>query len=207
MNKVLMIFFLFINILILCFPNDATSQEGPPIDVSYPLLPSYMDKKNISLGFCDVNPYISPPRNIHIGIDIFAPAEETVFSLCDGKVVYDKTNEEGTTYWNSFLIIEHRCDGHILFAYYGHVFSNVNDPNNIKKGEKIAKIRHDTSGSVPDHLHLSISTGKDWDRYGWGYVTKCEDAITEGYKNPLTYLNFMVGTAPRPPENLKIISF
>ena len=195
--------FLLIGALILWFCRIAASQETVPINARYPLLSPYMDKKNISLEFCVTNTDLSSDRNIHNGIDISVPADEPVFCLCDGEVAYDNTSGG---YWDSFLIIKHNCDGQVLYAYYGHVHSSVNNINDIRAGEKIATIRHDTSGKMRDHLHLGISTGKDWDRNGWGYNFSCEDAIADGYKNPLTYLNFTEGTSPSPPKNLRLFN-
>jgi murein DD-endopeptidase MepM/ murein hydrolase activator NlpD len=200
MNRLLGICVLAVMVVFIMLSNTMAMGTGL-INATFPLPSQYMDENKITLGFCDKNTLLSSKRNIHNGIDISVPANEPVFSLCTGGVVYDNTS---AGYWDSFLIIKHNCNGQILYAYYGHVHSSVSKPNDIRAGEKIATIRHDTSGAIGDHLHLSISTGKDWDRYGWGYDLSCEDAIADEYKNPLTYLNFTAGTSPSPPENLRI---
>ena len=155
------------------------------VEARNPLDQTYM--ANVpSQGFCSVNSNLPPPNNIHTGNDIPVPAGKFVYALCDGKVVYDNTTKG---YWDSFLIVQHDCGERRLYAYYGHVTSAVKSSNHIVAGEVIAKIRGD-SGQYGDHLHLSISTGSDWDRRGWGYDSSCENIKAEKYQNPSSFLRF-----------------
>lgn len=149
MKRLFSVLLLFTSLLLGGWPCEAESK----IVVNSPLPTQYMKKGG--LGFCSQNTHISPP-NIHNGIDITVPANTPVLSLCSGRVVRDQTTDAALTkypaekdkYWNSFLIVEHNCNGQRLYAYYGHVRSNVNKTNDIKAGDPIAFIRHDKSGSV-----------------------------------------------------------
>ncbi len=195
--KIVFLHILLIGIFIVSFCKIALSLGTGSINVRYPLLSSYMDEDNISLKYCEKNTYLKSDRNIHNGIDISVPVDKPVFSICAGEVVYDNTS---AGYWDSFLVLKYNCNGKILYGYYGHVYSSVKNPKDIKAGDKIAIIRHDTSGKIGDHLHLSISTGKDWDHYGWGYDYSCKDANADGYKNPLTYLRFTAVSTGEAPD-------
>jgi len=175
------------------FPTVVTGMGTGSISVIYPLPSSYMSEDNITRGFCDPNPSLSSP-NIHNGIDISVPSGTSVHSICDGKVHYDEISED---YWNSFLIIEHNCDGQIIYGYYGHIEKRVEHPNAIKAGDVIGTVGH--HNCYGDHLLFSISTW--WDKHGWGYDYSCEDAEEGGYKDPLTYLRFNSSTSASVPTS------
>jgi len=176
------------------------------INIKPPLPSDYMN--NSGLEFCEENTNLKSPPNIHNGIDISVPNGKPVFSLCDGVVVFDHTDDDylknkysdyitypnchfdldKCIYWNSFLIIKHNCGNQEFFAYYGHVES-ILDSHKVKAGQKIAVIRKDPTSSIGDHLHLSIGFTKTWNQSGWGYSNSCREAINKGYKDPLLVLN------------------
>ncbi len=184
---VIQIIFIFISNIAYCLGTGS-------IDVESPLPDSYMKSDNITLGFCEANPY-KTGCNIHNGIDILAPSGTSVYSMCDGDVFYDNT---GADYWNSFLILKHNCNGKTIYGYYGHVSRTVGS-NSVDAGQKIATIRHDSS--YTDHLHLSVNT--QWVSSGWGYDCSCDTAKSEGWKDPLTYLKFGGSSNDLPDLNVK----
>jgi hypothetical protein len=191
-------------VLLLCLTGFSSfTLPGPPgkglIKVRYPLLPEYIHKDNVSQHFCEKNTNKTkgdPRRNIHNGIDIPVPHGNTVYSLCDGEVVGNYTSKP---YWDSFLIIRHNCCNRVFYAYYGHISSELKEKDIISEGQKIGIIRHDEDKNSRDHLHLSITTGKDWDNHGWGYNYSCQEAEAEGYVDPLKYLQFTDKWTIEPP--------
>ncbi len=103
----------------------------------------------------------------HTGVDYFMDAGSNVRSICDGVVDYSSTNSANLkTIWNSFVIIRHNnCGGYqTLYAYYGHLNSQVSAGQNIQKGQTIGNIQ-DQDGN--NHLHFGLATVKF--NNGWGY--------------------------------------
>jgi hypothetical protein len=185
---------IILNLVVIMMPSNSVAGTlgTGSISVLFPLESSYMNDNNITLGWCDENKKISPP-NIHNGIDISVEADKPVKSICKGRIYHDNTKKDygdpSKNYWNSFLIIEHNCNGQKIYGYYGHIYSSdIKYPNNIDIGQPIGTIRHDITNQVKDHLHLSVST--EYDNRGWGYVDTCNDAKRESYHPPLSYLTF-----------------
>lgn len=191
-------------ILLLCITglSSLTLSETPvkeSIRVRYPLLPKYARKDKVSQDFCNPNTEKTTgdrERNIHNGIDIPAPHGNTVYSLCDGEVLGNYTFKP---YWNSFLIIRHNCCNGVFYAYYGHIRSELKEKEIISAGQEIGIIRHDEEEESGDHLHLSITTGSDWDKHGWGYNYSCQEAEAEGYVDPSIYVTFPDKWTIEPP--------
>ncbi|WP_310425473.1 peptidoglycan DD-metalloendopeptidase family protein [Chamaesiphon sp. VAR_48_metabat_135_sub] len=103
----------------------------------------------------------------HTGVDYFMDAGSNVRSICDGVVDYSSTNSANlNTIWNSFVIIRHNnCGGYqTLYAYYGHLNSQVSAGQNVQRGQTIGNIQDQGGNS---HLHFGLATVKF--NNGWGY--------------------------------------
>jgi Peptidase family M23 len=103
----------------------------------------------------------------HTGVDYFMDAGSNVRSICDGVVSYSSTNSANlNTIWNSFVIIRYdNCGGYqSLYAYYGHLNSQVSVGQNVQKGQTIGNIQDQGGNS---HLHFGLATVKF--NNGWGY--------------------------------------
>lgn len=70
------------------------------------------------------NMYVAPQyenrRNIHMGVDIWAPAGEPVFSPLDATVEYCAFHEEEGNY-GATLILSHSVGEMNIYALYGHL--------------------------------------------------------------------------------------
>lgn len=100
-------------------------------------------------------------------------AGSNVKSICDGVVDYSSTNSANlNTIWNSFVIIRYEnCGGYQpLYAYYGHINSQVSRGQNVVRGESIGTIQDQGGNS---HLHFGLATvrfsGIRRDDTTWGY--------------------------------------
>ncbi len=116
-----------------------------------------------------------------------------VLAICDGRILKNATNK---IVKNSFLIIEHiNCFGYnSLYAYYGHVRSDLMASREVRAGEAIANVREWPGNRKNTHLHLGIST-RFFDGVGkntWGYQQG--DIISRGWLDPEQLLH------TRPPE-------
>jgi Peptidase family M23 len=104
----------------------------------------------------------SNPSVKHTGVDYFINAGSNVSAICDGVVQLSQTNSNDS--WNSFLIIRHNnCGGYeSIYAYYGHLDSQVSNGQSVKKGQTVGTIQNNGGNS---HLHLGLATvyfSGDW---------------------------------------------
>jgi Peptidase family M23 len=116
----------------------------------------------------------------HTGVDYFMDAGSNVKSICDGVVDYSSTNSANlNTIWNSFVIIRYdNCGGYqSLYAYYGHLSSQVSARQNVQRGQTIGSIQDQGGNS---HLHFGLATVKF--NNGWGYQNGNLNA--KGWINP-----------------------
>jgi murein DD-endopeptidase MepM/ murein hydrolase activator NlpD len=103
----------------------------------------------------------------HTGVDYFMDSGSNVRSICDGVVDYSSTNSANlNTIWNSFVIIRYdNCGGYqSIYAYYGHLNSQVSAGQNVQRGQTIGNIQDQGGNS---HLHFGLATVKF--NNGWGY--------------------------------------
>jgi peptidoglycan LD-endopeptidase LytH len=100
-------------------------------------------------------------RNIHMGIDIFAPVGTPVYSFAPGKIFLFKYNSLPLDYGYT-LVTEHDLGNQKIYALYGHLnqrsLEGKVQGQPIQSGEVIAWIgdRHENGGWLP-HLHFQIS--------------------------------------------------
>lgn len=155
--------------------------------VTTPLDSSYM--KSVSQGFGGWN---SSFGGYHTGYDIAtANRNPSVYAIADGTVVWNSTSSSKYTnafdkYWNAFVIIKHGN----YYAYYGHLTSSLKENSQVRKGSSIGSVRDAYSSSTKkntgnNHLHISISTGKDWVKSGWGYQSQ---KGLDQFVNPAQYI-------------------
>jgi len=107
------------------------------------------------------------PRCIHLGIDIWAPSGENIFTPLDGKVRSFAFNDHLGDYGPT-IILEHELENVKFYTLYGHLsLSSISDLHKGKAfsaGDKIAEIgNYPENGDWPPHLHFQvISDIKDY---------------------------------------------
>jgi murein DD-endopeptidase MepM/ murein hydrolase activator NlpD len=100
-------------------------------------------------------------RNIHMGIDIFAPAGTQVHSFAEGEVFLFGNNSSPGDYGHT-LIIRYLIGNQELYVLYGHLSKNSiamkKEGQKVQAGEIIAWLG-DTSenGGWTPHLHFQLS--------------------------------------------------
>lgn len=100
-------------------------------------------------------------RYIHVGIDIWAPAGEPVYSFFDGEVAYIQNNDQAGDYGPT-IVINYKLGENNLHALYGHLsvesLSMVSVGDHITKGQKIAELGdEEVNGGWVPHLHFQLS--------------------------------------------------
>lgn len=106
-------------------------------------------------------PLFGGVRNVHVGMDIWAPAGEDVFSFYDGNVAYLQNNEKAGDYGPT-IVVRYQLGDHILYALYGHLsltsLDMVTVGEKVGKGQKIAELGgEDVNGGWEPHLHFQLS--------------------------------------------------
>lgn len=106
-------------------------------------------------------------RTLHIGMDIFAPAETTVFTPLEGEI-FGFANNEGDKDYGPTIILQHQIvspKGEDLYFYtlYGHLSEDslefLEKGMKLPKGAAVGQIgNYPINGNWPPHLHFQLIT-------------------------------------------------
>lgn len=99
-------------------------------------------------------------REIHLGLDFWAPAKTGVLAVLDAKVHSYKDNANFGDYGPT-IILEHEWKGAVFYSLYGHLsqksLDNIKEGQEVKQGEKIAELGTPLeNGDYAPHLHFQI---------------------------------------------------
>lgn len=102
------------------------------------------------------------PREIHLGIDLWAEAGTFIYAPMDG-VVHSFQDNANFGDYGPTIILQHEFDGKPLYSLYGHLTRNsltdLYEGKAIRKNEKIAEIGpYPENGDWPPHLHFQLIT-------------------------------------------------
>lgn len=99
-------------------------------------------------------------RNIHIGLDIWAPAGTAVLSVLPGRIHSFRDNNNFGDYGPT-IIVEHEASGKKFHTLYGHLqkqsLKNLEVGQEVDQGERIAALGDASeNGNYAPHLHFQI---------------------------------------------------
>ena len=102
------------------------------------------------------------PREIHLGVDLWAEAGTTVFAPTDGVVHSFQDNDRFGDYGPT-IILQHDINGKPLYSLYGHLtrtsLDGLYEGKVFRAGEKLAQIGpYPENGDWPPHLHFQLIT-------------------------------------------------
>lgn len=112
------------------------------------------------------NMYTAPQykneRNIHMGVDIWAPVGESVYAPVDGIVAYMANNSEEGNYGGT-VVLKHRFKGNDIFALYGHLslssLEKSRAGDSVAAGEVVGWLgSRSENGNWHPHLHYQLCT-------------------------------------------------
>lgn len=138
----------------------------------------------------------SHKRNIHLGLDVWAPAGTPIYSPLPGKLHSKKDNLNFGDYGPT-LILEHTLDGKKLYSLYGHLSRASlllhEEGEKINSQEPIAYLgSNEVNGNYAPHLHFQIIL--DVEDYKGDYPGVSSEGNMEFYKancpDPNQLLNF-----------------
>jgi 4-aminobutyrate aminotransferase-like enzyme/Ser/Thr protein kinase RdoA (MazF antagonist) len=99
-------------------------------------------------------------RNLHLGIDLFMSAGNTIFAPLAG-TVYSATDNGPNLDYGPTIILEHDANGETFYTLYGHLadLSGLKTGDKIKQGQAIAKVGiFPQNGNWSPHLHFQLIT-------------------------------------------------
>ncbi len=99
-------------------------------------------------------------RDVHMGVDLWAPAGTSVHALMDGTIHSFADNNDPGNYGPT-LIIKHEWNGTQLYTLYGHLsktdMSSWNIGATVKEGQAIATLgKPMENGGYSPHLHFQV---------------------------------------------------
>jgi len=102
------------------------------------------------------------PREIHLGIDLWAEAGTPVFAPLDG-IVHSFQDNDNFGDYGPTIILEHKQHGKPLYSLYGHLtrtsLAGLYEGKPVNAGDKIAEIGpYPENGNWPPHLHFQLMT-------------------------------------------------
>lgn len=112
-------------------------------------------------------------RNIHLGLDIWAPAGTAVLAVLEGRIHSFRDNDNFGDYGPT-IIIEHEVDEKKFYTLYGHLqkssLQGLQIGQQVGQGEQIAALGDaGENGNYAPHLHFQIiydMEGKEGDYPG-----------------------------------------
>lgn len=124
-------------------------------------------------------------RNIHLGIDIWMPAETPVFAPLAGKV-HSKANNNSIGDYGYTVILEHHLNDTTLYTLYGHLgaqgFHEITPGQAIASGQQLGVLgAWEENGGWPAHVHFQCM----WDMDGkeGDYPGVCFESEQKKYAN------------------------
>jgi murein DD-endopeptidase MepM/ murein hydrolase activator NlpD len=125
-------------------------------DVAYG---GYLEKRNLyqSHNLFETN---AQPRNIHLGIDLWAAAETPVCAALDATIFAIAEHTSPGDY-GPMLILEHSIENKTFYTLYGHLsrasLQNKSIGQRVSKGDIIAYLGDaSVNGGYAPHLHFQI---------------------------------------------------
>ncbi|MGB1309525.1 MAG: peptidoglycan DD-metalloendopeptidase family protein [Oceanihabitans sp.] len=121
----------------------------------------YLEKRNLYQRSDYFNTATSQnSRNIHLGIDLWLPANSGVFTPFDA-VVHSFKNNTNFGDYGPTIILKHQIDEVDFFTLYGHLslksISSLKVGQSFKAGQEIATLGDaSVNGNYAPHLHFQI---------------------------------------------------
>lgn len=100
------------------------------------------------------------PRNIHLGIDLWAPANTPILAAWEGEVHSFAYNDNWGDYGPT-IILEHTCNASKFYTLYGHLsllsLEQLAEGQAVKRGQVIGSLgTAEVNGDYAPHLHFQV---------------------------------------------------
>jgi len=104
----------------------------------------------------------APSRSIHLGVDIWAPAGQDVFSPLDARI-HSLQNNANFGDYGPTIILEHELNGNRFYSLYGHLsiesLMGLHPGDRVGPGTPFCQVGNfPVNGDWPPHLHFQVIT-------------------------------------------------
>jgi murein DD-endopeptidase MepM/ murein hydrolase activator NlpD len=156
----------------------------------------YLEKRNLYSAFDHFEKSNLPVRNIHLGVDFWAPAGTTVFCPLPGKV-HSFVNRNFPGDYGPVIIMEHILRDSKVYTLFGHLsvesLQGLYPGKEFDVGETIATLgAPNENGGYYPHLHFQVI--RDLGKWIGDYPGVASEEELDFYKqncpDPLGFLNF-----------------
>ena len=144
----------------------------------------YLEQRNLYADKSGFNEKTQRPRNIHLGIDYWAPAGTKVITPLDG-VVHSFKNNAIIGDYGPTIILEHSLQGLVFYSLYGHLSLESLDGLSVGKEFRVGSVlatlgTPDINVNYAPHLHFQII--KDLGGHMGDYPGVCAQEDLDFYK-------------------------
>lgn len=138
-------------------------------------------------------------RSIHLGIDVWAEADQPVYLPLDG-IIHSFQNNRQYGDYGPTIIVEHVLEGQTFYTLYGHLsldsLSGLQEGMPVKAGSEICRIgQAPVNGDWPPHLHFQVMTDMMGNK--GDYPGVCFEHEQDKYRkicpDPLVFFQDLIG--------------
>lgn len=160
----------------------------------------YMERRGLYGNFVHFNPGGQQDRDIHLGVDFWAPAGTGVYAPWDGKV-HSWANRDQTGDYGPVILLEHQLRGKTLYTLFGHLSTDSLEGlavgRKYLKGDRLGSLGGPrVNGGYAPHLHFQLI--KDLEGYRGDYPGVSSLSRIEFYRencpDPMIFLSYFQGS-------------
>jgi murein DD-endopeptidase MepM/ murein hydrolase activator NlpD len=157
----------------------------------------YLEPRRLYRDFGHFEGSGSPVRNIHLGVDFWAPAGTEVRCPYPGKV-HSFANRSIPGDYGPVILLQHDLEGETLFSLYGHLsvesLDGLQAGRCFEAGERLGSLgRPAENGGYEPHLHFQLI--RDLGNWQGDYPGVCAAEELANYRencpDPLPFLGYI----------------
>ncbi len=134
------------------------------------------------------------PRNIHLGIDIWAAALTPIYAPLDARI-HSLQDNQGFSNYGPTIVLVHEVEGQALHSLYGHLSRASLDGkkvgDRVRAGDQFCELGiWEENGDWPPHLHFQLikDMGDWWGDYPGACTIQEKPIYAENCPDPVVFL-------------------
>ena len=144
----------------------------------------YLEERNLYKNNAKFTAAELKSRNIHLGLDIWAPPKTEVIAPCDG-LIHSFADNSGDGDYGPTIILKHETAELVFYTLYGHLsrdsLINIHKNKPLKRGEVVANLGYpEENGHYAAHLHFQLIL--DLEGFEGDYPGVCSESKLHFYK-------------------------
>lgn len=156
----------------------------------------YLEKRALYSSFVHFKDPSAEERDIHLGVDFWAPEGSPVFVPMEGRV-HSWANQQRVGDYGPVIILEHQYGPEKIYTLYGHLsplnLKGLKKGQVFRQGQVLAHLGGaEVNGGYAAHLHFQLIL--DPGNYKGDYPGVCSVSSLDFYRqncpDPLIFLNY-----------------